>query len=124
MSEFYFVVLVGGLSGSSVVTWRDLLFLRFHDLLLSFLVEGWVILSEILGDESVIIYDLLFILMLLCFIIFEYSVHAFRIEFEMWTDSFYPFLVHLIETMSNDISYFEIIEGDILIEVHFDDIGD
>ena len=57
-------------------------------------------------------------------ILFEYFVHVFRVEFEIAADPVHPSLVHPIETVPDDLSYFEIVERNVLIEVHFNDVRD
>lgn len=57
-------------------------------------------------------------------VLFEYFVHIFRVEPEIVADLVDPGLVHPIEPVSDDLSYFEVEEGNVLVEVHFDDIRD
>ena len=62
--------------------------------------------------------------MLSFIIFFEDFVHIFGVKFKVATDSVNPSLVHLIKTSFDDVSDFEIEDGDIFIEIHFNDVRD
>ncbi len=67
-----------------------------------------LILSEELWDKFIVIYDLVIFILLFCIEFFENAIHTFRVEFEIWGNSLNPGLVHSVESIFDNISYFEI----------------
>lgn len=93
-------------------------------LLFSFLIDGEVSLSEIFSHQFVVIDNLGVLFVGVGVVLFEYFVHIFRIESEVAADPVNPCLVHSVEAISDDLPDFEIKQGNVLVEVHFDDVGD
>jgi hypothetical protein len=98
--------------------------MRSGKFLLSFFIEGGITLLEILGHKFVVIHDLSIVFLLMGVVFFEYFVHVFRVETKVVAHSVDPILIHFVETCLDDVPDFEVEDGNILVEVHLNDVGD
>lgn len=67
-----------------------------------------VVLPEEIGDEFVIVYDLILFVVARALQFFEEAVDVFGVELEVVLHFLHPRLVHLVEVHFHDVSDFEV----------------
>ena len=88
---------------------------RFLSLLLPFLIKSGIVLLEVFLHQLVIVDDLLPTIMLYHFAFLEYLIDILGVELYMRTHSFHPYLVHFMEILSDNLSYFELKDRDVFV---------